>query len=239
MIQSLKKKTGRVMRSLRYIKRMQAGSMDPIHISGAKVKEREDFYDSIVQKFVQEMRACREAGSFEFPQNEIFSDYEFDSQNEAGYHFNAGSNYVDGEAALAFSRERYSFESGDRQRGRNQMAVIQAVVDKAVSTEMIRNYSSVLSGLTGCFGTNISYEEIARLLQKQLDSGKGWEIITYSVDGTGDQQAPYSYATGEIVYVMIPDYTTVEKAKSLMAKVRNSERITQEEADAGTSVNTD
>ena len=81
MIQSLKKKTGRVMRSLRYLKRMQAGSMAPIHISGDKVKERRDYYDTVVQKFVQEMKACRETDTFEFPQNEIFSGYDILSFN--------------------------------------------------------------------------------------------------------------------------------------------------------------
>lgn len=31
---------------------------------------------------------------------------------------------------------------------------------------------------------------------------------------------------------MVPDYNTVDKAKSLMEKVRNGEVVTQEEADA-------
>ena len=41
---------------------------------------------------------------------------------------------------------------------------------------------------------------------------------------------------------MVPDYNTVDKAKSLMEKVRNGEVVTQEEADApvgSTSESTD
>ena len=39
-------------------------------------------------------------------------------------------------------------------------------------------------------------------------------------------------------YVMVPDYNTVDKAKSLMEKVRNGEVVTQEEADAPVSGST-
>ena len=90
----------------------------------------------------------------------------------------------------------------------------------------------MLSSLNGCFGTNISYEEIARALQRQLRQGGDWNVITYSVDGTGDTQVPYSMS--QEAYVMVPDYDTVEAARTLMEKVRNSERITQEEANAMT-----
>ena len=39
-------------------------------------------------------------------------------------------------------------------------------------------------------------------------------------------------------YVMVPNYDTVNKAKSLMEKVRNGEVVTQEEADAPVSGST-
>lgn len=166
----------------------------------------------------------------------VNSDYDFDSGNITGYHFNQGPNYVNGEQALVFARERYAFQEGDRQRGRNQMAVIQGVADKVLSPEILTSYSSVLSSLDGCFGTNISYEEIAELLQKQLTKGGSWNIVSYSVDGTGDNQKPYSMS--QTAYVMVPDYTTVEKAKSLMQAVRDGQTITQADADAGTSTGT-
>ena len=160
----------------------------------------------------------------------VYSDYEFDSKNELGYHFNQGDNYMNGEQALVFSRERYAFQEGDRQRGKNQMAVIKGVINKALSPELLKNYSSVLSSIQGCFETNISYEEIARILQQQLNNGGSWNIVSYSVDGTGDTQKPYSMS--QKAYVMIPDESTVQKAESLMKKVRDGETISQEEADA-------
>lgn len=149
----------------------------------------------------------------------VYSDYEFDSQNVSGYHFNKGENDIDGEAALAFSRERYSFAEGDRQRGRNQMAVVQGVVDKITSPELLKNYISVMDSLQGCFETNVPYDVMASLVRQQLDEGGDWEVLSYSVDGTGDNQKPYSMSQN--AYVMVPDMETVDKAKNLMQKVRD------------------
>lgn len=166
----------------------------------------------------------------------VNSDYDFDSKNILGYHFNKGENYLNGEQALIFARERYAFQEGDRQRGKNQMEVIRGVVKKALSPEILTSYSSILSSLDGCFGTNITYEEIAQILQQQLTNGGDWTIISYSVNGTGATEKPYSMS--QKAYVMVPDYNTVDKAKSLMEKVRNGEVVTQEEADAPVSGST-
>ena len=166
----------------------------------------------------------------------VNSDYDFDSKNILGYHFNKGENYVNGEQALIFARERYAFQEGDRQRGKNQMEVIRGVVKKALSPEILTSYSSILSSLDGCFGTNITYEEIAQILQQQLTNGGDWTIVSYSVNGTRATEKPYSMS--QKAYVMVPDYNTVDKAKSLMEKVRNGEVVTQEEADAPVSGST-
>ena len=166
----------------------------------------------------------------------VNSDYDFDSKNILGYHFNKGENYLNGEQALIFARERYAFQEGDRQRGKNQMEVIRGVVKKALSPEILTSYSSILSSLDGCVGTNITYEEIAQILQQQLTNGGDWTIVSYSVNGTGATEKPYSMS--QKAYVMVPDYNTVDKAKSLMEKVRNGEVVTQEEADAPVSGST-
>lgn len=148
----------------------------------------------------------------------VNSDYEFDSQNTKGYHFNKGENHLNGEQALVFTRERYAFKEGDRQRGRDQMAVIQGVVDKATQPAFLKNYLSVMDSLDGFFETNVPYDIIASLVRKQLDEGGSWQVLSYSTDGTGDTQKPYSMS--QKAYVMIPDQTTVDKAKTLMKKVR-------------------
>lgn len=153
----------------------------------------------------------------------VYSDYDF----YRGYlHFNQGYNYMDGQTALEFSRERYAFESGDLQRGKNQMAVIRAVIDKAMSPELLKNYSSIMSSLSGCFETSVPYNTIAELVRKQLSEGGSWNVVTYSVSGTGDSQIPYSMS--QYAYVMIPDWDTVEHAKSLIQDLKDGKILTQE-----------
>lgn len=157
----------------------------------------------------------------------VKSDYDFDT---SGFHFNKGENIVYGEQALAFCRERYSFSEGDRQRGRNQMAVIQGVVNKVTSPELLKNYLSVMDSLEGCFETNIPYDVISKLVRQQLDKGGNWEVLSYSANGTGDKQKPYSMS--QQAYVMIPDQTTVDKAKSLMRKVREGVMLSEADVSA-------
>lgn len=161
----------------------------------------------------------------------VYSDYEFNSQNETGYYFKQGENELNGEEALIFARERYSFAEGDRQRGKNQMEVIKGVMNKAFSAEMITKLPSVLSALNGAYETNFSFTEITGLLLKLAGGSEGWNVVSYSVDGTGDTQKPYSMS--ENAYVMIPDMETVEKAKTLMQKVKDGEILSEEDAASG------
>lgn len=148
----------------------------------------------------------------------VNSTFEFTTFNE-GIHFNAGENYLNGEQALAFARERRSFADGDEQRGRNQMALIRGIAKKIMSPEILTRYSSVLNALEGCFETTVPYDLIASLVRRQLDEGGDWDIVSYSVSGEGTRQV--SPMLGTEVYVMIPDQETIETAKDYMAQVRN------------------
>ena len=149
---------------------------------------------------------------------EIYSDYEFNTQNAKGYHFEKGINNVNGEEALAFCRERYSFAEGDRQRGRNQMYVIRGILDKIMKGEFLKDYFSVMDSLENCFETNVPYDIISDFVKEQIQDQAKWSVLFYSVDGTGDSQKPYSM--NQNAYVMLPDTETIEKAELLMQKVR-------------------
>ena len=77
--------------------------------------------------------------------------------------------------------------------------------------------------IEGCFDTNFSYDRMAELVRQQLEDGGSWNIVSYSVDGTGDTRQPYSMSAN--AYVMIPDQTTVDEAKALMQQVVDGEVI--------------
>lgn len=149
----------------------------------------------------------------------VNSDYTFDGR---GQHFVKGDNYLNGEQALIFARERYAFATGDRQRGEDQMKVIKAVFDKATSSAVLANYTEMLASLQGTFETSMSYDTLAKIVRQQLDQGTGWDIETYSVNGTG--QSSYTYSISNMkVYVMVPDQSTVENAKEKIQAVLDGE----------------
>lgn len=138
-----------------------------------------------------------------------------------GYYFSEGENELDGEEALAFARERYAFEDGDRQRGKNQMAVIKAVIEKAMSPSLLMNYADIMESVSGSFETSMPYDTIAELVRDQLDKGGSWKITSIGVDGSNDMRSVYSLSTE--VYVMIPNQETVDAAIKMIDRVVNGE----------------
>lgn len=140
----------------------------------------------------------------------------------SGYYFNKGTNHLNGAAALAFARERYNLPGGDRQRGENQMAVIKAVIDKAMSPAILSGYADLMESVSGNFETSMPYDLIAEMVRDQLDKGGSWDIVTTSV--TGADASRHTYSAGE-AYVMIPDQATVDAAAAKINQVLNGEIV--------------
>ena len=130
-------------------------------------------------------------------------------------HYTVGVNHLSGIEALAFARERYSFPTGDIQRGKNQMAVITAMINKMVSSDMLFNYSEVLDSIAESFQTNMSSDDIYSLVRQQLSDRQGWTIDSCTVTGTSANKITYAMP-GREIYVMLPNETDVEKAKELI-----------------------
>ncbi len=139
----------------------------------------------------------------------------------AGYTFNKGANFLDGNAALAFARCRKTVTGGEYTRGLHQMEIIKGVIAKITSPAVLINYNSLLNGMAYSFETNIPYEKIAELVREQLNVGTKWNITSYSVFGKGSTERVYSLSAR--AYVVLPDNSAVEHAKNLMAAVRNGE----------------
>lgn len=155
----------------------------------------------------------------------VYSDYAF---SWGGCNFKKGSNELNGKEALLFARCRYAFADGDRQRGRNQMAVIEAVINKMVSSDMLYNYTEVLEAISDSMITSMTYDEISELVKFQLNDMRGWDIISYSVNGFDSSGTTYSMGNFT-AYVMIPDEATVEQAKEYLRAMYAGEKIVIEE----------
>lgn len=147
---------------------------------------------------------------------DVYSDYSF---SRGGYNFQKGYNHLSGESALVFSRERYSFAGGDNQRIKNQQKVIEAIMNKALSSKTIlTKYTSILNSLSGSFNTNIDQNEISSIVKNQLDNMPKWKIKTISLTGTGANNTTYSMGS-QLLYVMNPDQKSINEAKTAIKSV--------------------
>ena len=101
------------------------------------------------------------------------------------------------------------------------MAVIQAIISKASSPAVLKNYQTLLSSLSDAFLTSLSYDDIAALVQMQPKDMSGWHVTSYAVSGSGDTS--YCYALGDAAWVMRPNMDTVNTAKELIRQVMSGE----------------
>ena len=122
-----------------------------------------------------------------------------------------GTNHLDGEHALAYARERYSYTEGDRQRTKNQQQVLMGIVNEATKPSVITKYASIMDAMANTFSTTMSNEEISDLIKYQINNNPIWKMEQYMVDGTGDTLM--CAELGDAASVMVPDQSTVKVAK--------------------------
>lgn len=139
--------------------------------------------------------------------------------SDGTYYYPEGYIELNGAEALRFARERYAFAEGDRERGRNQMRVIQGMIDKATSPAILTGYMSFLDAVGDSFETDMSSSDIRALVNMQLSQGGSWTIGSVSANGTGGTD--YCYELGNYAYVMYPDMDTVEAAVEAIQNVEN------------------
>lgn len=147
---------------------------------------------------------------------DVYSDYSF---SRSGYNFQKGYNHLNGESALVFSRERYSFAGGDNQRIKNQQKVIEAIINKVSnSSTILTKYTSILNSLSGSFNTNIDQNEISNVVKNQLANMPSWKVTSISLTGSGASSPTYSMGS-QLLYVMNPNQNSVNEAKRTIKSV--------------------
>ena len=143
---------------------------------------------------------------------DVYSEYSFTSRDCS---FQAGMNHMNGEQALAFSRARYNFASGDNQRGKNQEAVLTAIINKVTSPEVLLHADELIETAAGCTQTSISMDDISSLVRRQLQEGIRWDIASQAATGTGDSQPTFSMGSQRL-YVMWPNEDVIESLSGKM-----------------------
>lgn len=151
----------------------------------------------------------------------VDSDYAFKT-------FSVGENHLNGSDALVFARDRHSFATGDNQRGKNQMKILTAVIDKLSTGTIIMHHAQILNSLQGMFVTNLSGDEINSLVKMQLNDGAKWNIKSFAVTGNGGSNYTYSMPNFR-AYVMYQDANLVSSASALIQRVLNGETLTKKD----------
>lgn len=137
-----------------------------------------------------------------------------------------GENYLSGADALNVARERYNLPGGDNARGQNQMKIIKGVVQKLVSGAIISEYANIMNSLEGMFVTDISMDDISKLVKMQLNDFSSWNIQSYAVTGDGGED--YTYTAG-LAYVMYPHQGMVEYGQELIERVIMGDILTAQD----------
>lgn len=159
----------------------------------------------------------------------VYSDYTFTTRHSK-VSFKEGYNDVNGEQALAFARERYAFAAGDIQRNKDQRHVVEAFIKKVSSPAVLTRFDKILASVQKNFTTNLEYNDLAALVQMQLDDPTEWTVITVGVEGEGKKRTTYS-DQHHYAYVMFPDEVQVANASKLIDEVIAGKKLTQEEAE--------
>lgn len=155
---------------------------------------------------------------------DVYSHYTFTAIS--GEYFEKGINHVKGKKALAFVRERYSLPNGDNDRVVHQQELIKAVLNKAMSPKIITNFNGILNSVSGAMQMSIPADKLSSIVKDQLNTGRSWEILQVSLKGTGNMSTTTYSMYGHNVYVMEPDFSTVNMAHDLISEMEKGNTIT-------------
>lgn len=143
---------------------------------------------------------------------DVYSELAFQTGTESGciVDVQEGWNHLNGEQALAFSRERHALADGDNQRGKNQQAVLTAMLRKCLSPTMLLKAGTIMNQVSSEVETNLSQAQINSLIKYQLNKNATWTIQSVAATGTNDKG--YCYSSGDkLLFIMDPDEDVVQK----------------------------
>ena len=144
---------------------------------------------------------------------DIYSDKSFTPYTNKKCYITEGTQHLNGTCALAFARERKTYERGDRHRGENQEQVLSKMIEKMTEPKYLIKYNEILKQTENSFETSITYDNITNMVKEELTTLASWNIETYNLDGEGAMLPTYSMGSMNL-WVMIPDQTTVDTAKT-------------------------
>ncbi len=138
-----------------------------------------------------------------------------------GYNFVEGTNHLDGKASLVFARDRYHQAEGDFDRGKNHTRIITAIINKMLKPEMLLNFGNISQVALRSVNTDMPYEKMIELVNKQIDSGKKWDIESQSLAGNGTMDLKSALMPEAQLYMMVP---SEESVKVVEGKIKENNK---------------
>ncbi|MFC7062037.1 LCP family protein [Halobacillus seohaensis] len=123
-----------------------------------------------------------------------------------GYQFPEGQVKLTGQEALAFVRMRKADPQGDLGRNERQREVIQGVMDKGASLNMVNQVGEVMDVLGDNVSTNMEFSDMRRLAANY--SGARKEATTYQMSG--------SSKTSSGMYLIEMSNSEIEKTHNMI-----------------------
>lgn len=100
------------------------------------------------------------------------------------YEYVKGWQHMNGKKALFFARERKAFEGKDSIRVQNQQLVVKAVINKLTSsTTLLTRYGDIVGAAGKSLETNMSSDDMQKLVRMQLADLGDWEIESQKIEG--------------------------------------------------------
>lgn len=150
---------------------------------------------------------------------EVYNKQSFRPNNEHGSYFKKGYIELNGTEALAFARERKSLEDGDFDRGRNHIAVITGMINKAMSPSILFNYNDVLGVVLESTQTNMPKSKIVELVNKQIEDNSKWRISSQDAKGEDAFGLPSYAMPGWDLFMYELDQDSVDQLSQKMHDV--------------------
>lgn len=140
-----------------------------------------DHYVSINMKGIQELVDA--VGGVD-----VNNDLEFEQD---GHSYKFGKIHLDGEEALGYLRMRHEDPEGDYGRQKRQRAVVQGILDQAMSLSGVTQYRSILDALEGNMKTDLSFSNMRKIATSYRDAFSNVDQL--QLEGEGFMQDGVSY----------------------------------------------
>ena len=132
-----------------------------------------------------------------------------------------GVHNLKGKEALAYARNRHAFANGDIARGNHQMQILEAMIKKMNSKEILSNYNKLIDSLKGEMLTNMNIDDLYKIARKELKDNKPYTINSYTPKISNMNKLAECYSIGDWAYVLIGDEDSVKDISHNLKEVLN------------------